>query len=100
MREGTKLGEKESLRVCERERGDHHSVRAWRDRGSRLHRERGTERPNVPTFDTKLHQTSFPQIITFGARRCEEGNAVFIYTSISILSTLVVRKVGQNQEES
>ena len=49
MREGTKLGEKESLRVCERERGDHHSVRAWRDRGSRLHTERDREaqRPNL-----------------------------------------------------
>ena len=49
MREGTKLGEKESLRVCERERGDPHSVRAWRDRGSRLHTERDREaqRPNL-----------------------------------------------------
>ena len=92
----------ERRRVWECVRGREGIITVWErgGTGGAGYTERGTERPNVPTFDTKLHQTSFPQIITFGARWCEEGNAVFIYTSISILSTLVVRKVGQNQEES
>ena len=90
MREGTKLGEKESLRVCERERGDHHSVRAWRDRGSRLHRERGTERPNVPTFDTKLHQTSFPQALLHSVHGVVKKAMQFLYTPASPSSLLLL----------
>ena len=103
LREGTKLGEKESLRVWDSGRmGERGILTVWErgGTGGAGYTQRGTERPNVPTFDTKLHQTSFPQALLHLVHGDVKKTMQFLDTPSSPFSLLFNSCCGENRSKS